>query len=69
VRGHQDRYLLFCTHALHQLENRVAGCGVEIPRRLIGQDQARAMHQRPRNGHALHLSAGELVCHAVREWG
>jgi hypothetical protein len=67
VRRHQDGHLLFCAHALQQLENRVAGCGVQIARRLVGEDQARGVHQRARNRHALHLSAGKLVHHAVRK--
>ena len=39
----------------------VAGLGVELAGRLVGQDQERVLHQGPGDGHALLLAAGELV--------
>src|SRR5712692_6379668 len=48
---------------------RFAVLGIEVSRRLIGQQDGRLARQRPRHGHALLLPAGELgrvVLHAMR---
>ena len=37
-----------------------AGVRIEVARRLVGQQQGRAVDQRPRDGHALLLAAGHL---------
>src|SRR3990167_2174662 len=51
------------------LENRhhlQSGLGVEVAGRLIGEDDLRIVDERPRDGDALLLSAGELIGQIVR---
>ena len=43
-----------------QHEDLLAGPGVQRSGRLVGEDDLRAGHQRPGDGHALLLAAGEL---------
>ena len=38
-----------------------AGLGVQVAGGLVGQNDRRAVDQRPGNGHALALAAGELI--------
>ena len=46
---------------LEQPHDLLAGGAVEVAGRLVGQENARLVHQRPGDGHALPLAAGELV--------
>ena len=46
---------------LHQLQNFLAGCAVEIGGRLVGQYDRGPDRQRARDGHALPLAAAQLV--------
>lgn len=55
-----------CAACENQLDDRLAGCGVEIARRFVGKDdRGRACH-RARNGNALLLAARKL-CGIVGE--
>ena len=47
--------------ALEQSHDFDAGLRIEIPGRFVGQQNRRVVHQRPRHGHALPLTAGQLV--------
>ena len=55
-----DRYAVRPIQILKYGDDRFGRFGVEIARRLIGQDHARVVHQGPGNGHPLLLSAREL---------
>ena len=46
---------------LEQLDDVRAGLAVEVARRLVGEEQARRVAERARDGDALLLAAGELV--------
>ena len=48
-------------HRAEDLVDLVAGLGVELAGRLVGQDEHRLLDQGPGDGHALLLAAGELV--------
>src|SRR5271170_4355392 len=60
VGDHHDRLPLLAVQAREDVENLAAGLLVQIPCRLIGQNNPRAVHQGPRDGHALALAAAEL---------
>ena len=56
--------------AEEELDDALARFRVEISRRFVGEDDARVIDQRPGDGHALLLAAGELggeMLHAIRE--
>ena len=59
--------VVFCSvgDPAQQLQNHVPGFRVEIAGRLICQQYPRRMHQRARDGHALHLSSRKLMRHAI----
>src|SRR3989441_1172708 len=69
VGDHHDRLALAMQvgeHA-HQLGAR---CGVEVPGGLVGEQDARLVHERPGDRHPLPLPARQLVrlvCHAVAQ--
>src|SRR5207245_1974726 len=44
-----------------EVEDLAARLRIEVPRRLVGEQQGRFVHQSAGNGHALSLPAGELV--------
>src|SRR3954447_10079592 len=67
VRGHQDGGLPLVAYLAQQLQNRPSGGGVKIARGLVGKNNAGAMNQGPGDRHPLHLTAGELMGHAVRQ--
>ena len=48
---------------VHHLDARA---GVEVAGRLVGQQDRRVVDERPRDGHALLLAAGQLVRVMVR---
>ena len=57
VRGDDRRQAVLGVHLAQQRMQRVGGRLVEIAGRLVGQQQRRLHHQRPRHGHALLLAA------------
>ena len=58
IVGHQhDRHAGPFAHALHELQDVLAHLGIEVPRRLVGEQHERLDHQRPRDRDALHLTA------------
>ena len=69
VMGHDHEGGLAClVQGTHQSKQPFSAVCVEVPRRLIGQDQVRILHQRARHRDALLLAAGEfsrLVMEAV----
>src|SRR5258708_6572179 len=51
----------FAVELLHEVED-LSGCdGVEVGSRLVGEDEFRLAGHGPGDGHALPLSAGELI--------
>src|SRR5580658_10634443 len=67
VRGHESCGVQLARQALEELEDDIAGGGVEISCRLVGQKNRRRLDQRTGDAYALHLSAGELVRIAIAE--
>ena len=66
--GHQDDGVAFGVQTIEQRHDLVAGLGVEIAGRFVGEDDGGLVDQSAGDGHALALSAGEfvgLVVHAV----
>ncbi len=60
--GHQDdRDALLHVQSLEDAHDLGAGLGIQVAGRLVGQDDARLVDQRPRDGDALLLPAGQLV--------
>ena len=57
-----------CAHLVDLLKQQhqfKAAHRVEVSRRLIGDDHARVVHQRTRDGHTLLLTAGEFIGEAL----
>jgi hypothetical protein len=61
VRDHDEHRAGLARHALQQLPHRSGVFRIEVPRRLVAQQQRRPVHQRPRNRDALPLAAGEFA--------
>ena len=59
VRDHEDRLPRF-VQLPQQRHDLLAGGRVEVPRRLVGEQQLGVVRKRPRDGDALLLTAGEL---------
>ena len=67
---HHDRLAELVDGRAHEREDLAAGAAVEVAGRLVGEDQLRLRRQRPGDGDALLLAAGELaraVLEAVAE--
>ncbi|SEB06122.1 hypothetical protein SAMN04515680_2937 [Leifsonia sp. 21MFCrub1.1] len=60
VRGHDRGDPLAVDEGDQQVHDRAAGHAVQLPGRLIGEQDARLARQRPRDADALLLTAGEL---------
>jgi len=69
VGRHQDGGALLGGDAAEQGDDRLTGGRIQIPGRLIGENQARGGHESAGNGDALHLTAGELMRMAVSQIG
>src|SRR5215813_9802668 len=54
---------------MHQVDDQVAGPGVEVGGGLVGQDQRRALHEGTTDGDALALSSTQLVGESIAETG
>lgn len=60
VRNNDDSEAVV-TQLLQQRDDAASSLGVEISGRLIGQQQARLIDERARNGGSLHFAAGQLA--------
>ena len=60
VMGHHDHQAVF-GHLLEQLHDLNTGLTVQRTGGLVGQQNIRVIHQRPGDGHPLHLAAGHLT--------
>ena len=67
MRGQDRGSVLFAREAPEQFKNNVPRSRVQITGWFVGEDQARRMDQRTRNGHALHLPSGKLVRITIAE--
>lgn len=61
VGSHQDGGLEFVGHTPQQLHDDLGRDGIKVAHRLVGQQQSGLVDERPGDGDALHLTAGELV--------
>ena len=61
VRDKDDRLAVPHIERLERCEHHLAGLGIKIACRLVGKDERRIVHERPRNRHPLHHAAGKLV--------
>ena len=61
MRDHHDRRAAVLVDREEEIVNLRARRGVEVARRLVGQDELRLEDQRARQGHALLLAARELA--------
>ena len=58
VGDHDDRHILLCVQQPQKLHDLQRALGVQIARRLIGQNDLRIADQSPRDGDPLLLAAG-----------
>ena len=61
MRDEHDRRARLAVERLEQLDDARAGLAVEVARRLVGEEEARRVAERARDGDALLLAARELV--------
>ena len=69
MRDDDQRHIKFTVDATQQVENLRRGGGVERAGGLIAQHDGRIVGQRPCDGHALLLAAGQLARVAVGQIG
>ena len=70
VRDEHDGDAALDVEPLEDAHHLDAGARIEVAGRLVGKQQRRVVHQRPRDRDALLLAAGQLIrmmAHAVRE--
>ena len=67
VRHQDDGQVPLGVELPQQREDRLPRLRVEVAGRLVGQDESRLGHERPRDGDALLLAAGELGGAAARD--
>src|SRR5262245_18278030 len=70
MRDNQDRRIQALVEFVNQLQNFPSGCSVEIPRRLVREEDRGINGEGTRNRDALAFAAGKLVrevIHAVLE--
>jgi len=65
VRDDDEREPVRAVQGAQEIHDVARGRGVEVPRGLVGQDQARAAHQCARDRDPLLLPAGELARQTV----
>lgn len=58
---HYQRRALLRSNLFQQVQDLAGMAGIEISRGFVGQQQRRLVHERTRDGRALHLSAGNLM--------
>src|SRR5215471_5489586 len=61
VRDHHDSLAELGVQSLKEMEHILCRGGVEVSRRLIGENKVRIRHNRARDGHALFLASRELA--------
>ena len=61
VRDEDDRAAVLLVELLERPEDDLAGSGVEVAGRFVGEDQGRVVDEGARDGDALDLPAGEFV--------
>src|SRR5256885_698938 len=61
VVGRHDQSRAELVHANEKLDDLPAGHWIEVPSRLVGDEDLRATHERARDRGALLLAAGELI--------
>src|ERR671927_372505 len=61
VRGDERAGARLAAEREEEAADLFARARVEVPRRLVGEDEARARDEGAREGHALLLAAGELA--------
>ena len=59
--GHQDDGVSLGVELIEQIHDLFAGLRIQVPGGLVGEDDGRVIDQGSGDGHALALSAGELV--------
>ena len=57
----ENGFALFLLEASQNLQDLTSRGGIEIPGRLIGQNDLRIIDQGPTDGHPLHLSSGKFM--------
>jgi len=66
VRDEKKRLAFFLHDPLKQFESAPGIFAVEIPRRFVGEDHARVVRERTRDGHALLFAAGKMAAGPFR---
>ena len=61
VGGEQERHVALAAEAAQQLEHLTSAMGVEVPGRLVGENQLGIGGQRKRDQHALALAHRQLL--------
>ena len=61
MRDHHQGGLELVLHGPQDLVDLIAGLGIELAGRFVGENQKRPFHQGASDGHPLLLTAGELV--------
>ena len=67
VRDEEGRIALSLLQVLQLHPQRLAQLGVQIRERLVHQEDPRVAHDRPADGHALHLAAGQACGLALQQ--
>ncbi len=60
VCNHEKRQTLFTMEPIEEVEHAAAGRRIEIPRRLIGEEQQRIVGKRPGDGDTLPFADGQF---------
>jgi len=60
MRNHEERQTLLAMERIEEIEHAAAGRRIEIPRRLIGEEQEWIVGKRPGDGDSLPFADGEF---------